>query len=176
MLLCEFGDHGLGVVGQEAVAAVRGGHAAVAGEGFAAGIQHHLSGNGIGLTGVGAELLEELFTLPVGLDPALEAAIEEFTAGKRAKEKKLKALEVKAAMGGVRGRTAAQEIRILESGDTTEMNRIEITLAAAKRRAGKNSGEVALQKQKAAQEAAEKKKKADSRSALKARMAMFEKR
>ena len=48
-------------------------------------------------------LLDELFTLPVGLDPELERAIEEFTAKKKQRESKMKDLNERAAAGGVKG-------------------------------------------------------------------------
>ncbi len=62
-----------------------------------------LTKGGVGITGVGAKLLDELFTLPVGLDPELEKAIEEFTAQKKAKEQKVRQLESVSASGGVKG-------------------------------------------------------------------------
>lgn len=37
---------------------------------------HTLENNCIGVTGVGNQLLDELFTLPIGLDPELVKAIE----------------------------------------------------------------------------------------------------
>jgi hypothetical protein len=43
---------------------------------------HDLGNDAVGVTGVGAQLLDELFTLPEGLDPALAKAIEDFTASK----------------------------------------------------------------------------------------------
>lgn len=32
---------------------------------------------GIGMSGVGMQLLDELFTMPAGLDPAIEAAVRD---------------------------------------------------------------------------------------------------
>mmetsp|Transcript_14221 Transcript_14221/g.42565 ORF Transcript_14221/g.42565 Transcript_14221/m.42565 type:complete len:214 (-) Transcript_14221:1522-2163(-) len=137
--------------------------------------EEDLSGDGVGITGVGPKLLDELFTLPQGLDPAIEHAIEAFTAHRREKAAKMKQLEDKAAAGGVKGMAAAQELRILQSADGTEENRIELTLAAAKRRASKHSGEEALQAQKRQMEEEMKKKAEDSKARLAARRAMFEK-
>jgi hypothetical protein len=132
-----------------------------------------LGNDGVGLTGVGAELMDELFTLPLGLDPALEAAIEEFASTKRKAEAKLKKLEVKAEAGGVKGMAAANEIKQIETADTTNMNRIELTLAAAKRKGAKKSGETALNEKKAVVEKAAKAEKQASKDRLKARMAAF---
>jgi len=128
----------------------------------------------VGVKGVGPKLLEELFTLPIGLDPALEKAIEEFTQKKREREKRMATLEDKVALGGVKGMTAKNELAQLESQDKTEMNRVEITLNAAKKRASKKSGDEALQKKKKEQEAAEKAKRDESRNRLKAKAALWE--
>jgi F actin bundling C terminal len=76
-----------------------------------------LTNDGVGIIGVGDKLLEELFEPKSGLPPELIAAIEEFTAKKREKEKKVKDLEVKAAAGGVKGSAAANELSQLEAAD-----------------------------------------------------------
>merc|ERR1711879_1133808 len=133
---------------------------------------YDLSQDGIGVTGVGAILLEELFTLPLGLDPALEAAIEEFTATK-AREAQLKTLQERASKGGVRGMAAKNEIEQLETQDSTDMNRLELTLNAAKKKAAKKSGEEAVRERKNAEEAAAKAKAEESRAKLKARAALW---
>eukprot|EP01006_Ploeotia_vitrea_P034936 TRINITY_DN65818_c9_g3_i1.p1 TRINITY_DN65818_c9_g3~~TRINITY_DN65818_c9_g3_i1.p1 ORF type:complete len:274 (-),score=182.08 TRINITY_DN65818_c9_g3_i1:935-1756(-) len=135
---------------------------------------YDLTQGGRGVTGVGPLLLAELFTLPIGLDPELEAAIEAFTAQKRAREEKLSALEEKAAKGGVKGMAAKNEIKQLESQDLTDMNRIEITLNAAKRRSAKSSGDVALAKKKKAEEDAKKAALEAGRNKLKAKAALWE--
>ena len=102
-------------------------------------------------------------------------AIEEFAAAQKTKAGKLAKLAKKAEKGGVLGRAAAQEIRIIESADTTETNRIELTLKAAKRKGAKKSGEVALEEQKAREAKTKATAAAASKAKLKARMAMFEK-
>jgi len=77
--------------------------------------EEDLSNDGVGVTGVGPKVLEELFTLPLGLDPKLVAAIEEFTAKKRKREAKMAKLEKKAAKGGVLGKAAKNEIEQMMS-------------------------------------------------------------
>ena len=137
-------------------------------------IEPLLSKDGVNLVGVGGKLLEELFTMPKGLSPQLEAALEAFADAKKKREAKIKELTAKAEKGGVKGMAAKQELVILESGDKTESNRIELTLQAAKRKASKKSGEDAL---KAAQDQQAKELKAAAeakRAKMKARMAMFE--
>jgi len=135
-----------------------------------------LSGAGIGLTGIGPQLLDELFTLPHGLSPQLEAALEDFTNEKRARENRVKDLEARAAKGGVKGMAAKNELIILEQADQTEMNRIELTLAAAKRKANRTSGEEALNAAKKKDEDAAKADADARRAKMKARAAMFEKK
>jgi len=132
---------------------------------------------GVGLTGVGDMLVEELLTLPKGgVDPAVEAAIEAFAEAQRAKAARVAALAVRAAAGGVRGMAAAAELRALEAADTTETNRVELTLDAAKRRAEKRRGSVVVRNQKAAAEEEVRKAHEAQRSRMAARRAMFEKK
>lgn len=134
-----------------------------------------MSLNGVGITGVGKELLEELLTMPAGLPEELLNAIEEFTSKKKARDLKQKKLQEKADMGGVKGLAAKNELAQLASEDLTDMNRIELTLAAARRKAEKKpSGDEALRKKKEAEENAQKEKLQASRDRLKAKMAMFQ--
>jgi len=124
-----------------------------------------LSNDGVGLTGVGDKLLDELFAPKSGLPPELVAAIEEFTAKKREKEAKVKELEAKAAQGGVKGAAASNELAQLQASDKTEMNRLELTLNAAKRKAAKGSADAALDAKKKKEE--EERKKAEDEARLK---------
>lgn len=134
-----------------------------------------LSQGGIGVVGVGDKLLDELFSMPHGLSPQLEAALEEFTADKKKRELKLKDLEEKAAKGGVKAMAAKNELIILKGADQTELNRIEITLNAAKRKAAKQSGAEAVAIAKGKEEKAKKEDQAKRRAAMKQRAALFEK-
>jgi len=133
----------------------------------------NLSNDGVGVTGVGLKLLEELFTLPLGLDPKLIAAIEEFTAKKRAREKKMGKLEKKAAKGGVLGKAARNEIEQMMSQDLTAQNRVELTLNALKKKSKKKSGAVALEAKRKAEEEEKKAKLAAGRNKMAAMAAMF---
>lgn len=112
--------------------------------------------------------------MPVGLDPALEAAIEEFTAQKKARAQKRKDLEERAKGGGVKGLGAVNELKQMDAADSTELNRLEITLEAAKRKAAKGSGAAALAKKKAEEEKKEKEARQASRNKLKSMAAMWE--
>jgi len=95
---------------------------------------YDLTKNGVGITGVGTILLDELYTLPTNLDPILEKAIEEFTQKKKETEKKRNDLEKKAAEGGVKGLAAKNEIEQMDVADKTELNKVELTLNAAKKK------------------------------------------
>ena len=130
---------------------------------------------GVGITEVGAKLLEELFSMPAGLSPQLEEALETFAAEKKARQKKVDELTAKAEAGGVKGMAARQELRILESGDETETNKLELTLAAAKRKAQKTSGAEAVKNLKEEKEKAAKADADARRAKMKARAAMFDK-
>lgn len=133
-----------------------------------------LENDGVGLLDVGEMLLEELFTLPLGLSPEIEAAIEEFMAKKKERESKIAELKEKMKAGGVKGLTAKTELVALENSDMTEFNRVEITLAAAKRRSAKESGAVALEKKQLKEKEEKAAAALASRQKLAARAAMFE--
>lgn len=135
---------------------------------------HDLSQDGIGVTGVGPQLLDELFTLPVGLDPALEKAIEEFTAQKKAREDKMEELTNLSQESGVKGLRAKNELAQMQSEDVTSMNKMELTLNAARKKASKNSGEQALQEKKKKEEEEEKAKREASRAKLRSIASKFE--
>ena len=137
-------------------------------------VKEDMSHGGKGIKGVGFKLLDELFTLPMGLDPELEKAIEEFTAKKKARETKLRELEQRVAAGGVKGLAAQNEIKQMENEDSTDMNRIEITLNAAKKRSQKSSGDEALAKKKKEEEDAAKKKQEEAKAKLASMKARFE--
>merc|ERR1711924_204628 len=120
-----------------------------------------LSKGGFGITGVGGKLLDSLFTKQGGsLPPELERAIEEFTAMIRARNAKLDDLQKKSQGASVKAMAAANEIKQMESEDTTEMNRLELTLNAAKKKALKNvDGAAELENERKAELKAEEEKR-----------------
>lgn len=134
-----------------------------------------LNSNGIGLTGVGNMLLDELFFIPVGLDPKLEQAIEEFFAEKREKEQIIKKLKEQTKLNGVAGLKAVHELKQIQVRDNTETNRLEITLNAAKRRGSGKSAEAELFEKKELERKESERKLLESRNALKKRASVFEK-
>lgn len=120
------------------------------------------------------QLLEELFTLPVGLSPELIEAIEDFMSKKQSRADRIQELEEISSKPGVKGLTAKNELIQLHSQDLTEMNRVELTLAAAKRRSKKTCGLEALKSRKKQEEERQLAEKAASRAKLQARAALFE--
>jgi hypothetical protein len=133
-----------------------------------------LSEDAVGVVGVGEKILDELFYPKVGLPPELIEAIEAFTAKKKELEAKRKDLEGKAAQGGVKGNAAANELAQLDAADRTAMNKQEVTLDAARRKALKTSSDVALEKKKKAEEAERKKAEEDARAKMAERRKAFE--
>ena len=130
----------------------------------------------VGLTGVGALLLDELFTIPSQLPAELIEALEKFTATVRAREGRLKELREKASQGGVKGMAAQNEIIQMEKEDTTEMNRLELTLNAAKKKAAKtSSSEQLLQEKLKKQQEEEERKKQESKRRLQEKAALWNK-
>ena len=132
-----------------------------------------LSNDCVGVTGVGELLLEELFTFPAG-DVEVQRAIEAFMKAKRDRERVVKELGARAALGGVKGLAAKNELEQLARRDSTSENRVEITLNAAKRRASGSSAAEALKATKEAEERDAQEKRRVSRVALAARAALFE--
>ncbi len=133
-----------------------------------------LTKGGVGVVGVGPQLLDELFTVPVGLDPELEAAIEAFTSRKKEREARLRTLAAKSSHPGVSGLAAVNELKQMEAQDQTFMNKEELTLNAAKKKASTKSGDIALQKKKDAQEKAAREKLEAGRNKMKDRAALWE--
>jgi len=130
----------------------------------------------IGITGVGALLLDELFTLPTQLPAELVEALEKFTATIRTRENRLKDLREKSSQGGVKGMAAQNEIIQMDKEDTTELNRLELTLNAAKKKAQKTpSSEQALQEKLKKQQEEEENKKKESKQRLKEKAALWNK-
>jgi len=133
-----------------------------------------LSTDGVGVVGVGEKILEELFYPKVGLPPELIEAIEAFTAKKKEIDARRKDLETKAAQGGVKGNAATNELAQLDAADKTAMNRQEVTLDAARRKASKTSSDVALDKKKKQEEAERKKAEEEARARMAERRKAFE--
>ena len=138
--------------------------------------EEDLSKGGVGVTGVGDKLLDQLFANQGGTLPAeLEKAIEEFTKMARERNGKLDDLTKKSKGASVKAMAAANEIKQMEAEDTTEMNRLEITLNAAKKKALKNvDGSAALESKRKAELKADQEKRQLSRNSLKEKAKLWE--
>lgn len=94
-----------------------------------------LSADGVGVVGVGDKLVEELFSVPQGIDTELEKMMEEFSLEHNKRKAKIEQLEAKVATGGVKGMAAKNELMQLKEQDTTDMNAVEARIAAAVKKA-----------------------------------------
>lgn len=104
-----------------------------------------LSEDCVGLVGVVDFVVEELFSMPQGLSPQLEFMLDNFLTDKKKREERVAELKAKAlSKSGVKGMAAQRELEILRHADQTELNKIELTLNAARRRTARQSGEAAL--------------------------------
>ena len=121
-----------------------------------------MGNDGVGLTGVGDRLIEELFAPPAGLDPELEKLMAEFSLMHVTREKEIKDLEAIVAEGGVKGMAAKTKLDSLKKEDQTALHAVEAKIAAAIKKAVKKTEEEV--KKKAEEEA---KKKAEEDEARK---------
>ena len=121
-----------------------------------------MGNDGVGLTGVGDRLIEELFAPPAGLDPELEKLMAEFSLMHASREKEIHELEATVAEGGVKGMAAKNKLESLKKEDQTSMHAVEAKIAAAIKKAVRKSEEEV--KKKHGEEA---KKKADDDEARK---------
>ena len=90
-----------------------------------------LGSDGVGLTGVGDRLVEELYAPPQGVDPELEKMMKQFSQEHARRKKEEADLEVIVAQGGVKGMAAKGELEKLKHRDESDMHAIEARIAAA---------------------------------------------
>jgi hypothetical protein len=115
-----------------------------------------MANNGVGLTGVGERLIEELFAPPQGVDIELEKMMKDFALTRQARAKEIAALEEVVAGGGVKGMSAKTSLDGLKKEDSSQLNAIEARIAAAiKKTDKKTSEEVARREAEAAAKVAE---------------------
>jgi hypothetical protein len=94
-----------------------------------------LSNDGIGLVGVGPKLLEELFSVPQGLDKNLDDMMREFSVEHAKRKAKKEQLQATVDAGGVKGKAAASQLAQIKAQDTTEWNAVQARIAAAMKKA-----------------------------------------
>lgn len=100
-----------------------------------------MGNGGVGLTGVGSVLMEELFAPPAGIDHDLEKLMKDFSEMVAKKDAKLKELEAAVAQGGVKGMGAKNQLEQFKKGDDTSLHAVEAKIAAAINKAKKKSAE-----------------------------------
>lgn len=131
--------------------------------------------DGVGITGVGERLVEELFSVPQGIDRELEKMMEEFSVEHAKRKAKIAELQAQVEKGGVKGMAAKNTLEQLRAQDETSMNAIEARIAAAVKKAvNKSKKELAAKEAAKEEEAAA--KTAAGRSKLADKMAKFNKR
>jgi len=132
-----------------------------------------LSNDGVGLTGVGDMIIEELFSPPAGLDPDLEKMMAEFSLEHTKREQQIADLEAIVAQGGVKGMAAKNQLTALKAQDTSAMNALEAKIASAIKKAQKKTEEELAARQAAAK-VAEEQKNLELKGGLKDKAAMFQ--
>jgi hypothetical protein len=115
-----------------------------------------MANNGVGLTGVGERLIEELFAPPQGVDPELERMMKEYSVNRATKAHEIADLEAIVQAGGVKGMAAKTKLESAKHEDTASLNAIQARIAAAIKKADKQATDKVAEYEadKAAQEAA----------------------
>jgi len=114
-----------------------------------------MGNNGVGLTGVGERLIEELFAPPQGVDPELEKMMKDFAANRAEHAKQIAELEEQVAAGGVKGMAAKTKLEAAQKEDTASLNAIEARIGAAIKKAEKKTAEKVAEYEAAKQKALE---------------------
>jgi len=108
-----------------------------------------LKDDGVGLVGVGDQLILELYSPALGMDPELEKMMRDFALHKKTRETKIAELEAIIAQGGVKAMATKAELDKITSENGAELNHLEAKIKAATKKA-----EVASEKMIADKEAA----------------------
>jgi len=106
-----------------------------------------MGNGGVGLTGVGERLIEELFAPPQGIDPELEKMMKDFAQTRAARAKEIADLEEVVAGGGVKGMSAKNGLDALKKEDTSAINAIEARIGAAIKKAEKKTHEEVVRRE-----------------------------
>jgi len=100
-----------------------------------------MNNGGVGLTGVGERLIEELFAPPQGIDPELEKMMKDFASTRAVRAKEIADLEEVVAGGGVKGMSAKTTLDSLKKEDSSQLNAIEARITAAIKKTEKKTHE-----------------------------------
>lgn len=103
------------------------------------GLEHpeSLQGDSMSLTGVGPQIIEEMFAPPQGVDPELEKMMNAFAASQGERVRKLADLEAVVAAGGIKAISASKDLETLKSGSSADLNHLEAKISAAIKKANK---------------------------------------
>lgn len=112
-----------------------------------------MGNNGVGLTGVGDRLVEELFAIPAGLDPELESLMQLFSVEHKKREDEIAALQELVAQGGVKGMAAQSQLTSKINEDQSAMHAVEAKIANAIKKAHKKAKDELEAKHKAEEDA-----------------------
>jgi len=108
-----------------------------------------LKDDGVGLVGVGDQLILELYSPPLGLDPELEKMMKDFAIHKKTREAKIAELEAIIAQGGVKAMATKAELEKITAENSSDLNHLEAKIKASTKKA-----EVAAEKMLAEKQAA----------------------
>jgi len=125
-----------------------------------------LKDDGVGLVGVGDQLILELYSPPLGLDPELEKMMRDFAIHKKTRETKISELEAIIAQGGVKAMATKAELEKLTSENSADLNHLEAKIKAATKKA-----EIAADKMIVDKEAAKAASEADGKGASRGKLA-----
>lgn len=98
-----------------------------------------MGNQGVGLTGVGDRLVEELFSIPAGLDPELESLMQQFSVEHKKREDDIAELRRLVGEGGVKGMAAKSQLDSKLNEDQSAMHAVEAKIASAIKKAHKKA-------------------------------------
>jgi len=125
-----------------------------------------LKDDGVGLVGVGDQLILECYSPALGVDPELEKMMRDFAIHKHTRETKISELEAIIAQGGVKAMATKAELEKVTSENGAELNHLEAKIKAATKKA-----EVAAEKMIADKESAKAAADADAKGGSRGKLA-----
>jgi len=131
-----------------------------------------LKDDGVGLVGVGDQLILELYSPALGMDPELEKMMRDFAIHKKNRETKIAELEAIIAQGGVKAMATKAELEKVTSENSSELNHLEAKIKAATKKA-ETAAEKMLAEKEASRVAAAAESGAGSRGKLAEKSAAF---
>jgi len=131
-----------------------------------------LKDDGVGLVGVGDQLILELYSPALGMDPELEKMMRDFAVHKKTRETKIAELEAIIAQGGVKAMATKAELEKVTAENGSELNHLEAKIKASTKKA-ELAAEKMLADKQAAAAAADADAKGGSRGKLAEKSAAF---